>query len=166
MSNPIQLGPSPFNSSQQCKKMLFSSELENVKSFTRTNQSTNQILPREKRVNHDNFGTSNLKTELVGFLVMNNYQLMAVCPLILNFLHMSSQKCFFLLICLASQTFYPYWPIFLHGYIRHIRDIFQRKVFIIISEEIPENKVRKSYWHKLTFVVDFPIVFIAYVQLN
>ena len=31
----------------------------------------------------------------------------------------------FLLIILASQTFYPNWPIFLHGYIRHIRDIFQ-----------------------------------------
>ena len=30
-----------------------------------------------------------------------------------------------MLIILASQTFYPNWPIFLHGYIRHIRDIFQ-----------------------------------------
>ena len=50
---------------------------------------------------------------------------MAVCPLILNVLHISSQKWLFLLIILASQTFYPNWPIFLHGYIRHIRDIFQ-----------------------------------------
>ena len=25
----------------------------------------------------------------------------------------------------ARKTFYPNWPIFLHGYIRHIRDIFQ-----------------------------------------
>ena len=54
-----------------------------------------------------------------------NYQLMAVCPLILKFLHISSQNGLFLLIILASQTFYPNWPIFLHGYIRHIRDIFQ-----------------------------------------
>ena len=54
-----------------------------------------------------------------------NYQFKAVCPLILNFLHISSQNGLFLLIILASQTFYPNWPIFLHGYIRHIRDIFQ-----------------------------------------
>ena len=50
---------------------------------------------------------------------------MAVCPLILKFLHISSQNGLFILIILASQTFYPNWPIFLHGYIRHIRDIFQ-----------------------------------------
>ena len=36
----------------------------------------------------------------------------------------------FLLIILASQTFYPNWPIFLHGYIRHIRDIFQLWVIV------------------------------------
>ena len=33
--------------------------------------STNQILPREKRVNRDIFGTKTYKTELMGFLVMN-----------------------------------------------------------------------------------------------
>ena len=27
--------------------------------------------------------------------------------------------------CVSSQTFYPNLPIFLHGYIRHIRDISQ-----------------------------------------
>ena len=52
---------------------------------------------------------------------------MVVCPLhcwILNFLN-KSQKWLFLLIFWSSQTFYPNWPIVLHGYIRHIRDILQ-----------------------------------------
>ena len=35
------------------------------------------------------------------------------------------KKGLFLLIILASQTFYPNCPIFLYGYIRHIRDILQ-----------------------------------------
>ena len=34
-------------------------------------------------------------------------------------------KCLFLLFFCPSQTFYPNLPIFLHGYIRHIRDILQ-----------------------------------------
>ena len=41
-----------------------------------------------------------------------NYQFMAVCPLILIFLHISSKSGLFLLIILASQTFYPNCPIF------------------------------------------------------
>ena len=44
-----------------------------------------------------------------------NYQFMAVCP--------------------SSQTFYPNWPISLHGYIRHIRDIFQICVCVVIHEK-------------------------------
>ena len=81
--------------------------------------STNQILPQEKRVNRDIFGTT-YKTELMGFLMMNkcgkNYQL------ILNLLHISSQKWLVFANYFAPQTFHPNWPIFLHGY---IRDIFQ-----------------------------------------
>ena len=46
-------------------------------------------------------------------------------PKIFNPEDVSSQNGLFLLIILASQTFYPNCPIFLHGYIRHIRDIFQ-----------------------------------------
>ena len=49
-----------------------------------------------------------------------NYQLMAVCPLILKFLRISSQNGLFLLIILASQTFYPNCQIFVHGYIAEI----------------------------------------------
>ena len=42
----------------------------------------------------------------------------------LNFLaHIFQKNSLFLLIILASQPFYPNWPIFLHGYIRHIRHI-------------------------------------------
>ena len=47
---------------------------------------------------------------------------MEVCPLILIFLHKSPQKWLVFANNFASQTFYPNWPIFLHGY---IRDIFQ-----------------------------------------
>ena len=36
---------------------------------------------------------------------------MAVCPLILNFFHMYSQKWLVFANNLASQTFYPNWPI-------------------------------------------------------
>ena len=35
------------------------------------------------------------------------------------------KNCLSLLIFRSSQTFYSNWPIFLHGYIRHIRDILQ-----------------------------------------
>ena len=91
--------------------------------------STNQILPREKRVNRDIFGTSNLQNRTYGVscdeLMWIDYQFMAVCPLILFFCTYLPKNGLFLLIILAFQTFYPNWPIFLHGYIRHIRDIFQ-----------------------------------------
>ena len=58
---------------------------------------------------------------------------MAVCPLILNFLHICSKNGLFLLIILASQTFYPNWPIFLHGYIRHIRVILSLSLSLSMS---------------------------------
>ena len=58
--------------------------------------STNQILPREKHVNHNIFGTSNLQNRTYGVscdeLMWINYQYMELCPLILNCLHKS---CFF-----------------------------------------------------------------------
>ena len=54
-----------------------------------------------------------------------NYQYMELCPLILNFLHKSSQKWLVFANYFGLPNFYPNWPIFLHGYIRHIRDIFQ-----------------------------------------
>ena len=54
-----------------------------------------------------------------------NYQFMAVCPLILNFLHISSQKWLVFANYFGLPNFLPQLANFLHGYIRHIRDIFQ-----------------------------------------
>ena len=95
--------------------------------------STNQILPGEKCVNRDIFGTSNLQNRTYGVSgdekMWINYQSMAVCQLILIFLHISSQKWLVFANYFSLSKFYPNWPIFLHGYIRHIygyiRDIFQ-----------------------------------------
>ena len=88
--------------------------------------STNQILPGEKRVNRDILAPQTYKTELIGFLVMNKLSIYGSLSIDLNFFCTYLPKNgLFLLIILASQTFYPNWPIFLHGYIRHIRDIFQ-----------------------------------------
>ena len=53
---------------------------------------------------------------------------MAVCPLI--FCTYLPKNGLFLLIILASKTFYPNWPIFLHGYIPHSHDIFQLWVLL------------------------------------
>ena len=55
-----------------------------------------------------------------------NYRSMLVCPLGLTRVAQIFQKvaCFCLYL-LSFQFFYPNLPIFLHGYIRHIRDIFQ-----------------------------------------
>ena len=50
---------------------------------------------------------------------------MAVCPLILNFLHISSQKWLVFANYFSLPNFLPQLANFLHGYIRHIRDIFQ-----------------------------------------
>ena len=62
-----------------------------------------------------------------------NHQFVAVGPLILIFCKNLPKNGLFLLIILASQTFYPNWSIFLHGYIRHIRDIFQLWFLGLIS---------------------------------
>ena len=43
----------------------------------------------------------------------------------LKFFHISSQKWLVFANYFGLPTFYPNWPIFLLGYIRHIRDIFQ-----------------------------------------
>ena len=88
--------------------------------------STNQILPGEKRVNRDILAPQTYKTELIGFLVMNKLSIYGSLSIDLNFFCTYLPKNgLFLLIILASQTFYPNCPIFLHGYIRHIRHIFQ-----------------------------------------
>ena len=76
-----------------------------------------------------------------------NYQFMAVCPLNLNFSHILPKNGLFLVIILVSQTFYPNWPIFLHGYIRHIRDIFQLWIYMILC--VPE-----FFWIILSFFED------------
>ena len=54
-----------------------------------------------------------------------NYRFMLVCPLSLTLVAQIFQKvaCFW-----SSPNFYPNLPIFLHGYIRHIRDIFHLQV--------------------------------------
>ena len=96
--------------------------------------STNQILPGEKRVNRDILAPQTYKTELIGFLVMNKLSIYGSLSIDLNFFCTYLPKNgLFLLIILASQSFYPNWPIFLHGYIRHICDIFQL-CFIIITK--------------------------------
>ena len=50
---------------------------------------------------------------------------MAVCPLILNFLHISSQKWLVFANYFGLPNFLPQLANILHGYIRHIRDILQ-----------------------------------------
>ena len=57
----------------------------------------------------------------------------------------------FLLIILASQTFYPNWPFFLHGYIRHIRDIFQLWLWSLISTIV--SMVVVLAWMVTTFLM-------------
>ena len=68
------------------------------------------------------------KQNLLGFLWWINVDKLSIYGSLfidLKFFANIFPKMAFLLIFLASQTFYPNWPIFLHGYIRHIRDIFQ-----------------------------------------
>ena len=58
---------------------------------------------------------------------------MLVCPLGLTLVAQIFQKvaCFW-----SSPNFYPNLPIFLHGYIRHIRDIFQ--LCLVVGPHIEE----------------------------
>ena len=87
-----------------------------------------------------------------------NYQFMTVCPLILNFLHISFKNGLFLLITLASQTFYPNCPILLHGYIRHIRVIFQlcfvspQLVNLLIAYVQSDEPIWRGYLYTITLI--------------
>ena len=81
---------------------------------------------------------------------------MAVCPLILNFLHISSQKWLVFGNYFSLSKFYPNWPIFLHGYIRHIRNILQpcgRMTLILHASEVDSAVIslfqRGTYSSKL-----------------
>ena len=68
----------------------------------------------------------------------------------------------FLPIILASQTFYPTWPIFLHGYIRHIRDISQLCVFVYFCNRV------FYIWHMgISYLISLnPISMLIFVQLG
>ena len=77
-----------------------------------------------------------------------NYQFMAVCPLILNFCTYLPKNGLVSIIILASQIFYPNWPIFLHGYIRNIRDIFHLWNYVVFfgTTKSREKSSLKNLW--------------------
>ena len=104
-------------------------ELENVKSFTWTNIDKPAFTPRKARKSWHFRHFKPTKQNLWGFLWWINVNKSSIyCSLSidLNFCcRYLPKNGLFLLIILASQTFYPNWPIFSHGCIRHIRDIFQ-----------------------------------------
>ena len=104
-------------------------ELENVKSFTRTNINKPDFTPRKARKSRHFWHFKPTKQNLWGFLWWINVDKLSIygsLSIDLKFFpHIFSKNDLFLPIILASQTFYPKWPIFLHGYIRQIRDIFQ-----------------------------------------
>ena len=65
---------------------------------------------------------------------------MAVCPLILNFLHISSQKWLVFANYFGLPNFLPQLANFLHRYIRNIRDIFQLCLaFILFGHKFFES---------------------------
>ena len=105
-----------------------SAELENVKSFTRTNINKPDFTPRKARKSRHFWHFKPTKQNLWGFLWWINVDKLSIygsLSIDLIFCTYLPKNGLFLVIILASQTFYPNWPIFLHGYIRHICDIFQ-----------------------------------------
>ena len=50
----------------------------------------------------------------------------------------------------SSQTFYPNWTIFLNGYIRHICDIFQLYLNILISLDRDDTSALKVHLRRLS----------------
>ena len=113
--------------------MVCHPEMENVKSFTRTNINKPDFTPRKARKLRHFWHFKPTKQNLCGFLWWINVDKLSIygsLSIDLNFFaHIFPKNGLFLLIILASQTFYPNWPIFLHGYIRHIRDIFQLWIY-------------------------------------
>ena len=73
-------------------KVGWRAELQNVKYFMRTNIVKPYFTPRKARKLRHFWHFKPTKQNLWGFLWWINYQFMAVCPLILIFLHISSQK--------------------------------------------------------------------------
>ena len=62
-------------------------------------------------------------------------------------LHNSFQKGLILLKHMCSQTFYPNLQTFLHGLIRHIRDILQlcyKALEVISTSDATKNKQRQQ----------------------
>ena len=91
------------------------SELENIKSFTRTNINKPYFTPRKARRWRHFWHFYPTKQSLWGFLwckIWINYQFMAVCPLILNFLHISSKKWLVFANYFGLPNFLPQLPNF------------------------------------------------------
>ena len=78
-----------------------------------------------------------------SYCIYYNYQFMAVCPMTLNFLHISPQKWLVFAKYFGLPNFLPQMPNFLHGYIRHIRDIFQLCSELIWNTEI---ELKRQYF--------------------
>ena len=84
---------------------------------------SSQILPEEKRVNRDHFGTKIDKGGTFGeqmLMFLSNYE--SLDREISHRLCKSQKRFYFSKLCVLPN-FYPNLPIFLHGLIRHIRDI-------------------------------------------
>ena len=118
---PLETGERNFRflfllSKQSCRMSIF---LHGAK-------PSSQILPEEKRVNRDHFGTKIDKGGTFGeqmLMFLSNYESLdrdishRLCK-------SPPKKASFSKLCVLPN-FYPNLPIFLHGYIRHIRDILQ-----------------------------------------
>ena len=105
------------------------SELRNVNSFTRSKILELNFIPRKVRKSRQFWDLS--ETKLTKMIVLENkcWQLFQIR---LVYTQKSYINCANLIkigliwsYCLFSQTVYPNLYTFLHGYIRHIRDISQ-----------------------------------------
>ena len=106
-----------------------SAQLRNVNSFTRSKTLELNFTPRKARKSRQFWDVS--ETKLTKMIVLENkcWQLFQIRVV---FTQKSDINCANLFkigliwsYCVFSQTFYPNLKIFLHGYIRHIRDILQ-----------------------------------------
>ena len=95
-----------------------------------------------------------------------NYQFMLVCPLDLTLVPQSSTKmaCFCLFLDLPYLL--PQLANFLHGYIRHIRDILQLKLGNLIIKKKGQTmslSVKKLHFGEICIKVFLCTSFIVYI---
>ena len=90
---------------------------------------------------------------------------MAVCPLILNFLHISSQKWLVFANYFCLPNFSPQLANILHGYIRHIRDIFQLWCICLCHfDHFDLSLSFLSLWSVFVFLVISTCLYLFYAQ--